>query len=156
MMDNTTVCFWCLKEKVILPDSSTLDASGNSAPAIEIEHANYTSISTCPSLSKKCAMESGRSTSIKEQIERSKCHWNRLSKFDSDTGEVAEQSNVQVFEALEMHQTWGFFMSFSEDSGRTLVVEEKFAEGSQVELYHVLDITWCDERNNKIEKIRLH
>lgn len=119
-------------------------------------------------------MEPGRSSSsIDEQIQRSKCHWSETVKLkDGDEGAVeasVEESdcnggeeqervkagNMEVFEALLSHPTGGdFFHIFGDDEGfdsysvGTLEVGEKSAEDGQAELYHA-HVVWRNSKFNE-------
>lgn len=57
---------------------------------------------------------------MEEQIERSKAHWSTLADqsgcMEGEEEEEAEVSNVQVFQALQRHPSWGsFFQTFYGD-----------------------------------------
>ena len=101
--------------------------------------------------------ESSGRARVEEQIERSKSHWSLLADQSdglSDHDEVAEESNVEVFQNLQRHPAWGeFFWSFggdgmSEEYGGELRVGEKFAEGGQAELF-LAHVTWRNPKYNE-------
>ena len=110
--------------------------------------------------------KSGGRASLEELIERSKSHWSSLADQSdgmSDDDEVAEESNVQVFQDLQLHPFWGSFfqtfggdgMSMGERNHGELRMGEKFAEGAQAELFHV-HVTWKNPKYNEydVEKER--
>jgi len=85
--------------------------------------------------------------SIAGSNKKSKSHWSQVREFDSNN-EVAELSNMELFQTLQRHPTLGTFFStfgLGEGSDGELVMGQKFAEGGQAELYEV-QIKWHDPK----------
>lgn len=86
--------------------------------------------------------KTGACTTPEEQVEQ---HWSQLTE-NGDEKIAAE--NMQEFKALQKHPTWGHsFKTFGEDSGRSLVMGKKFAEGAQGELYEA-QVKWKSASKN--------
>jgi len=95
--------------------------------------------------------------SIAGSIEKSKSHWSQVWEFDSNN-EVVELSNMELFQTLQRHPTWGtFFSTFGEGEGSDgeLVMGKKFAEGGQAKLYEV-QIKWNDPKRIKNDQKYKH
>ena len=120
----------------------------------QLKEVDFTDSCTMDRLSEFHSAASSLRTSernVEEQIERSKVHWSLLGEFndDDDDEEEAEISNIKVFEALQMHPTFGtFFVTLNggKDDLGLLEVGAKFAEGAQAELFHI-HVTWGARRN---------
>lgn len=82
-------------------------------------------------------------SSVEETIESSKCDWSQLAEFDPDD-EIAEGSNMELFQKLRRHPKWGGFFKIygqCEGSAGKMVVGQKIAEGAQAEIYEA-QIVW--------------
>ena len=108
--------------------------------------------------------ESGQRTATseaEERIESSKVHWSQLRKphsggddeeeaevgMSEEEEEAVRASNLEVFEALKSHPTWGGFF-WRWDDYASLEVGQKFAEGGQAELFHA-HVTWKNPKHNE-------
>ena len=76
-------------------------------------------------------------SSEEQHIEQSKSHWSVLAEAGADGHghEIAELSNVQVFDDLRHGPNWGHFVRRWDDFA-SVNAGKKFAEGAQAELFH--------------------
>jgi hypothetical protein len=102
----------------------------------------------------------GKPSIMEEQIELSKAHWTQLAQPDGDEDEDEEAAkkrikeeepakvrNKLVFKELQEKKLGGtFFYEFEEGE---LVMDAKFAEGAQAELYYA-QIKWRNPNSQKL------